>query len=75
MIRKVGPGSSTASLDIKSIARGKNVPDEIRSKNRLTNRLQELVGIPVIGVESLIYGSRKAILGVSPVSCLLREII
>ncbi|CAN0407198.1 unnamed protein product, partial [Scytosiphon promiscuus] len=64
MIRKVGPGSSTASLDINLLP-GEERPDEIRS-DLITNRLQELVG-PVIGVESLIYGSGGNF-GGSPVS-------
>ncbi|PXX31748.1 efflux RND transporter permease subunit [Arenibacter sp. ARW7G5Y1] len=64
MIRKVGPGSSTASLDINLLP-GEERPDAIRS-DLITNRLQELVG-PVIGVESLIYGSGGNF-GGSPVS-------
>lgn len=54
MIRTVGPGSSAASLVINLLP-GEERPDEIPS-NMVTSRLQELVG-PVLGVESLIYGS------------------
>ncbi|ALM08010.1 RND transporter [Sediminicola sp. YIK13] len=54
MIRTVGPGSSAASLVINLLP-GEERPDEIAS-NLVTSRLQELVG-PVLGVESLIYGS------------------
>ncbi|MCM4150825.1 AcrB/AcrD/AcrF family protein [Arenibacter sp. N53] len=64
MIRKVGPGSSTASLDINLLP-GEERPDAIIS-DLITNRLRELVG-PVIGVESLIYGSGGNF-GGSPVS-------
>ena len=53
-IRRLGPGSSTATLTINLLP-GEERPDEIRS-DMVTNRLQELVG-PVVGVESLIYGS------------------
>lgn len=54
MIRTVGPGSSAASLVINLLP-GEERPDEIPS-SMVTNRLQELVG-PILGVESLIYGS------------------
>ena len=54
MIKNVGPGSSAASLEINLLP-GEERPDEIRA-DMVTNRLRELVG-PVIGVESLIYGS------------------
>ena len=54
MIRRAGPGSSTATLSINLLP-GEERPDEIAS-DLVTNRLQELVG-PVVGVESLIYGS------------------
>jgi len=64
MIRKVGPGSSTASLDINLLP-GEERPDAIRA-DLITNRLQELVG-PVVGVESLIYGSGGNF-GGSPIS-------
>lgn len=64
MIRSVGPGSSSASLAINLLP-GEERPDAIRS-DMVTNRLRELVG-PVIGVESLIYGSGGNF-GGSPVS-------
>ncbi|MFW2377306.1 MAG: efflux RND transporter permease subunit, partial [Cellulophaga baltica] len=54
MIRRVGPGSSSASLTLNLLP-GEERPDEISSE-LVTNRLRELVG-PVIGVESLIFGS------------------
>ncbi|WP_158974431.1 efflux RND transporter permease subunit [Cellulophaga sp. L1A9] len=54
LIKRVGPGTSTASLAINLLP-GEERPDVISSE-LVTNRLQELVG-PVIGVESLIYGS------------------
>ncbi len=54
MIKNVGPGSSTAILEINLLP-GEERPDEIRA-DVVTGRLRELVG-PVIGVESLIYGS------------------
>lgn len=54
MIKNVGPGSSAAVLVINLLP-GEERPDAIRS-DLVTNRLRELVG-PVIGVESLIYGS------------------
>lgn len=54
MIKDVGPGSSSATLVINLLP-GEERPDAIRS-DMVTNRLRELVG-PVIGVESLIYGS------------------
>ena len=54
IIRRIGPGSSTATLTINLLP-GEERPDVVRS-DMVTNRLQELVG-PVIGVESLIYGS------------------
>lgn len=53
-IKRLGPGSSAAELTINLLP-GEERPDAIRS-DMVTNRLQELVG-PVIGVESLIYGS------------------
>ncbi len=52
--KNLGPGSSAASLVINLLP-GEERPDAIVSE-MVTNRLQELVG-PVIGVESLIYGS------------------
>ncbi|MDT0606794.1 efflux RND transporter permease subunit [Croceitalea rosinachiae] len=54
MIKNVGPGSSSATLVINLLP-GEERPDAIRS-DLVTNRLRELVG-PVIGTESLIYGS------------------
>lgn len=54
VIKNIGPGSSTASLTINLLP-GEERPDEIRS-DMVSTRLRELVG-PVIGVESLIYGS------------------
>ncbi|NNJ88736.1 MAG: efflux RND transporter permease subunit [Eudoraea sp.] len=54
VIKNVGPGSSTATLTINLLP-GEERPDEIRS-DMVSTRLRELVG-PVIGVESLIYGS------------------
>ena len=54
VIRRVGPGSSAATLTINLLP-GEERPDAIRS-NLVTDRLRELVG-PVIGAESLIYGS------------------
>ena len=54
MRKNVGPGSSTASLVINLLP-GEERPDEVVS-SLVTNRLRELVG-PVVGVESLIYGS------------------
>jgi multidrug efflux pump subunit AcrB len=64
MIRRIGPGSATAQLNINLLP-GEERPDEI-SSDMVTSRLQELVG-PVIGVESLIYGSGGNF-GGSPVS-------
>ncbi|WP_350286207.1 efflux RND transporter permease subunit [uncultured Croceitalea sp.] len=54
MIKNVGPGSSAATLVINLLP-GEERPDEVRS-DLVTNRLRELVG-PVVGAESLIYGS------------------
>lgn len=54
MIRNVGPGSSSATLVINLLP-GEERPDAVQS-SLVTNRLRELVG-PVIGVESLVYGS------------------
>ncbi|MFD2099667.1 efflux RND transporter permease subunit [Flagellimonas iocasae] len=64
MIKNVGPGSSAATLEINLLP-GEERPDEIRA-DMVTSRLRELVG-PVIGVESLIYGSGGNF-GGSPVS-------
>jgi len=54
MLKNVGPGSSSATLVINLLP-GEERPDEIRA-DLVTSRLRELVG-PVIGAESLIYGS------------------
>jgi multidrug efflux pump subunit AcrB len=54
VIRNLGPGSSAATLTINLLP-GEERPNAIVSEV-VTNRLRELVG-PVIGVESLIYGS------------------
>jgi len=64
MIKEIGPGSSSASLTINLLP-GEERPDEIAA-DMVTSRLQELVG-PVVGVESLIYGSGGNF-GGSPVS-------
>jgi len=64
VIRKVGPGSAAATLTINMLP-GEERPNEIRS-DMVTTRLSELVG-PVIGVESLIFGSGGNF-GGSPVS-------
>ncbi len=64
MIRVIGPGSSKARLEINLLP-GEERPDEISSE-MVTNRLRDLVG-PVLGVESLIYGSGGNF-GGSPVS-------
>lgn len=54
MLKRVGPGSATATLEINLLP-GEERPDEVVS-DLVTGRLRELVG-PVIGAESLIYGS------------------
>jgi multidrug efflux pump subunit AcrB len=54
LIKTVGPGSSNASLTLNLLP-GEERPNEITSA-LVTNRLREKVG-PVIGVESLVYGS------------------
>jgi multidrug efflux pump subunit AcrB len=64
VIKTIGPGSSSANLRINLLP-GEERPDAIRS-DLVTNRLRELVG-PVIGVESLVYGSGGNF-GGSPVS-------
>ncbi len=64
VIKTVGPGSSAASVVINMLP-GEERPNEIRS-DMVSNRLSELVG-PIIGVESLIYGSGGNF-GGSPVS-------
>jgi multidrug efflux pump subunit AcrB len=64
VIKKVGPGSSSATLTINMLP-GEERPDAVVA-NLVTTRLSELVG-PVIGAESLIYGSGGNF-GGSPVS-------
>ncbi|MBM1104624.1 efflux RND transporter permease subunit [Aurantibacter crassamenti] len=64
VIKRVGPGSAAATLTINLLP-GEERPDAIKA-DLVTNRLAELVG-PVIGVESLIYGSGGNF-GGSPVS-------
>ncbi len=64
VIKIVGPGSSAATLNINLLP-GEERPDVIKA-DLVTSRLEELVG-PVIGVESLIYGSGGNF-GGSPVS-------
>ncbi|PCJ98768.1 MAG: RND transporter [Flavobacteriaceae bacterium] len=64
VIKTVGPGSSAASVVINMLP-GEERPNEIRS-DLVSNRLRELVG-PIIGVESLIFGSGGNF-GGSPVS-------
>ncbi|MCL6273783.1 efflux RND transporter permease subunit [Muricauda sp. 2012CJ35-5] len=54
MLKTLGPGSSSATLIINLLP-GEERPDEIVA-SMVTGRLREMVG-PVIGVESLIYGS------------------
>ncbi|SHG46443.1 efflux RND transporter permease subunit [Flagellimonas flava] len=54
MLKTLGPGSSTATLIINLLP-GEERPDEIVA-SLVTGKLRQLVG-PVIGVESLIYGS------------------
>ncbi|UJH66345.1 efflux RND transporter permease subunit [Allomuricauda sp. SCSIO 65647] len=54
MIKNIGPGSSSATLIINLLP-GEERPDEVRA-DIVTGRLRDLVG-PVVGVESLIYGS------------------
>jgi multidrug efflux pump subunit AcrB len=54
VIKNVGPGSSAATLVINLLP-GEERPDAVRS-DLITNRLRELVG-PIIGAESVIYGS------------------
>ncbi|WP_291962197.1 efflux RND transporter permease subunit [Maribacter sp.] len=64
VIKRLGPGSSSAVLTINLLP-GEERPNEI-SADLVTRRLEELVG-PVVGVESLIYGSGGNF-GGSPVS-------
>lgn len=54
MIRRVGPGASTASLSINLLP-GEERPNAITS-GLVANRIRERVG-PVFGVESLVFGS------------------
>ncbi|WP_411028837.1 efflux RND transporter permease subunit [Spongiimicrobium sp. 3-5] len=54
VIKRVGPGSSAATLTINLLP-GEERPNAITS-GMVTNRLRDVVG-PVIGVESLIFGS------------------
>lgn len=54
VIKTIGPGSSSAQLTINLLP-GEERPDEIVS-SMVTNRLRDLVG-PVVGVESLVFGS------------------
>lgn len=63
-IRRIGPGTAAASLVINLLP-GEERPDAIRS-NLVTSRIRELVG-PVLGVESLVFGSGGNF-GGSPVS-------
>lgn len=64
IIRNLGPGSSAGTLVINLLP-GEERPDAIAAE-MVTNRLRDLVG-PVVGVESLIYGSGGNF-GGSPVS-------
>lgn len=64
MIKTIGPGSATASLEINLLP-GEERPNDITTR-LVTNRLQERVG-PVFGVESLVYGGGGNF-GGSPVS-------
>lgn len=64
VIKRVGPGSSSATLTINMLP-GEERPDAVVA-DLVTNRLSELVG-PVIGAESLVYGSGGNF-GGSPVS-------
>ncbi|MFL1894996.1 efflux RND transporter permease subunit [Aquimarina sp. 2-A2] len=64
MIRRIGPGASSASLTINLLP-GEERPDAVAS-SLVTNMIRDKVG-PVIGFESLIYGSGGNF-GGSPVS-------
>ena len=64
LIKTVGPGAANASLTLNLLP-GEDRPNEISSA-LVTERLREKVG-PVIGVESLVYGSGGNF-GGSPVS-------
>ena len=63
-LRRNGPGSSTASLQINLLP-GENRPDVIRT-NMVSSRIRELVG-PVNGAESVVYGAGDSF-GGPPVS-------
>ncbi|MFK7748846.1 MAG: efflux RND transporter permease subunit [Kordia sp.] len=54
MIRKIGPGAATASLEVNLLP-GEERPNEITS-DLVSNRIKDAVG-PIIGIESLVYGS------------------
>ncbi len=64
VIKIVGPGSSSATLTINMLP-GEERPDEVVAE-LVTNRLRELVG-PIVGAESVVYGSGGNF-GGSPVS-------
>ncbi|MFP2997155.1 efflux RND transporter permease subunit [Spongiivirga sp. MCCC 1A20706] len=64
IVKNIGPGSATASLSINLLP-GEDRPDNLPS-SLVTNRLREKVG-PIIGVESLVFGSGGNF-GGSPVS-------
>ncbi|MFD2725346.1 efflux RND transporter permease subunit [Hyunsoonleella rubra] len=64
MIKRLGPGSSSASVSINLLP-GEERPNEITA-GMVTNKIREKVG-PVFGVESLIFGSGRNF-GGSPVS-------
>ncbi|MDP4607042.1 MAG: efflux RND transporter permease subunit [Flavobacteriaceae bacterium] len=64
IVKQIGPGSSRAELEINLLP-GENRPDAVVSEV-VTKKIAELVG-PVIGVESLVYGSGGNF-GGSPVS-------
>ncbi|AXG68857.1 multidrug resistance protein MdtB [Kordia sp. SMS9] len=54
IIRKIGPGSAAASLEVNLLP-GEERPNEITS-GLVSNRIEEAVG-PVIGIESLVYNN------------------
>ncbi|MEM1257554.1 MAG: efflux RND transporter permease subunit [Bacteroidota bacterium] len=54
MLKNLGPGSSTATLNINLLP-GEERPDAVVA-DLVTGRLRDLVG-PVVGAESLVYGS------------------
>ncbi len=64
IIKNLGPGSATATLSMNLLP-GELRPDELDAA-MVTNRLREIVG-PVIGAESLVFGSGGNF-GGSPVS-------